>query len=60
MVEKLGPAIALLDKYRQPYDVVYTNFVGTIVYKDDWQVAVAVMDGKVLTSSDRAGSRKAE
>jgi len=47
MLEKLEPAIALLDKYRKPYDVVYTNFVGTIVYEDDWQVAVTVTDGKM-------------
>ena len=48
MVRKLEPAIALLDKYRKPYDVVYTNFVGTIVYEDEWQVAVTVRDGKMV------------
>ena len=47
MVRKLEPAVALLDKYRKPYDVVYTNFVGTIVYEDEWQVAVAVSGGKM-------------
>lgn len=47
MVKKLEPAIALLDKYGKPYDVVYTNFVGTIVYEDDWQIAVKVEDGKM-------------
>lgn len=30
------------------YDVVYTNFVGTIVYEDDWQIAVSVEAGKML------------
>lgn len=40
MVEKLNPAIALLDRYQKPNDVVYTNFVGTIIYEDGWQVAV--------------------
>ena len=30
MLQKLRPAIALLDKYKKPYDIVYTNFVGTI------------------------------
>lgn len=39
---------ALLDKYGKPYDVVYTNFVGTIVYEDEWQVAVRVQDGKMV------------
>ena len=48
MLKKLEPAIALLDKYHKPYDVVYTNFVGTIVYEDDWQIAVTVRDGKMI------------
>lgn len=47
MFEKLKLAIALLDKYDKPYDIVYTNFIGTIVYEDEWQVAVAVKDGKM-------------
>ena len=36
------------DKHLKPYDVVYTNFVGTIIYEDDWQVAVQVEDGKII------------
>ena len=48
MYEKLKPAIALLDKYDKPYDIVYTNFVGKIVYEDDWQIAVRVEDGKMV------------
>ena len=48
MLERLNPAIALLDKYQKPYDVVYTNFVGSIVYEDNWQVAVQVKDGKII------------
>ena len=48
MVKMLEPAIGLLDKYRKPYDVVYTNFVGEIVYEDDWQVAVRVEGGKMV------------
>lgn len=48
MRSKLDPAIALLDKYKKAYDVVYTNFVGTIVYEDDWQVAVKVEDGRMV------------
>lgn len=47
MFEKLEPAIVLLDKYNRAYDIVYTNYVGTIVYEDEWQVAVAVKDGKM-------------
>ena len=48
MYSKLMPAIALLDKYGKAYDVVYTNFVGTIVYEDEWQVAVRVDGGKMV------------
>ncbi len=48
MYSKLEPAMALLDKYGKSYDVVYTNFVGTIVYEDDWQIAVGVEDGKMV------------
>ena len=51
MVKKIEPAIALLDKYDKPYDVVYTNFVGKIVYEDDWQIAVAVEDGQMKYES---------
>ncbi len=47
MLEKLEPAIALLEKYKKPYDIVYTNFVGKIVYEDEWQVAVSVEDGEM-------------
>ena len=48
MRKRLEPAVQLLDKYRVPYDVVYTNFVGTVVYEDEWQVAVPVKDGKMV------------
>ena len=48
MIKKLGPALKLLEKYNRPYDVVYTDFVGTIVYEDEWQVAVTVKDGKMV------------
>ena len=42
MIRRIEPAMALLDKYNHPYDVVYTNFVGEIVYEDEFQVAVRV------------------
>lgn len=48
MLKKLEPAIQLLDKYNHPYDIVYTNFVGTILYEDEWQVAVKVEDGRMV------------
>jgi ribosomal protein S18 acetylase RimI-like enzyme len=40
MVEKLKPLMEMLEKYAKPYDVVYSNFPGRIVYEDEWQVAV--------------------
>ena len=40
MLKQIEPAMALLDKYNHPYDVVYTNFVENIVYEDEFQVAV--------------------
>lgn len=48
MQTKLEPAMALLDKYKKDYDVVYTNFIGTIVYEDDFQIAVKVENGKMI------------
>ena len=42
MIKQIEPAMELLDKYNHPYDVVYTNFVGEIVYEDEYQVAVWV------------------
>ncbi len=42
MLEQIAPAMALLDKYNHPYDLVYTNFIGKIVYEDEFQVAVQV------------------
>ena len=48
MYSKLKPAMELLDKYNRAYDVVYTNFVGTIVYEDEWQIAVKVKDGEMI------------
>jgi len=39
MLEKLSPLMAMLDKYEVPYDIVYTNAPGKIVYEDEWQVA---------------------
>ena len=48
MIKKLEPAVKLLEKYNRPFDVVYTDFVGTVIYEDDWQIAVAVRDGHMI------------
>jgi len=48
MQKMIRPAMELLDKYNHPYDVVYTNFVGTIIYEDEWQIAVRVENGEMV------------
>jgi hypothetical protein len=40
MLEGLMPILDLLDKYKIPYDIIYTNHVGKIIYEDDFQVGV--------------------
>lgn len=48
MRHKIETALKLIEKYNVPYDVVYTNFVGRILYEDNWQVGVAVENGKMV------------
>lgn len=40
MLEHIQPLIDLLEKYNVPYDIVYSNFVGKIIYEDEYQVGV--------------------
>lgn len=40
MLENLAPIFELLEKYQVPYDIVYTNFPGKIIYEDEYQVGV--------------------
>jgi len=40
MSEKADILMSLLDKYNVPYDIVYTDYVGKIIYEDEYQVAV--------------------
>lgn len=42
MLRQIEPAMQLLQKYKHPFDMVYTNDVGEIVYEDTWQIAVKV------------------
>ena len=53
MIEKLQPLMDMLEKYSLPYEVVYTDFPGRIVYEDEWQVAVQSdnTSGRVATLS---------
>ena len=48
MREMIAPAVRILDAHFKPYDIVWTNAVGTIVYEDEWQVAVKVENGKMV------------
>lgn len=36
--EKTEIITSLLDKYNVPYDIVYTDYVGEIIYEDEFQV----------------------
>ncbi|MDO4944432.1 MAG: hypothetical protein Q4E74_04425 [Ruminococcus sp.] len=40
MREKAEILMGLLDKYKVPYDIVYTDYVGKVIYEDEYQVAV--------------------
>ena len=44
MLKMIRPALWLLERYNQPYYVVYTNTPGEIVYEDKYQI-VAKADG---------------
>ncbi len=48
MRKMLLPLLRILDRNARPYDIVYTNAVGTIVYEDEWQIAVRVENGKMI------------
>ena len=39
--EKTGILTGLLDKYNVPYDIIYTDFPGTVIYEDDYQIGAA-------------------
>jgi len=44
MMRYMKPMLWLLERYNHPYDLVYTNFPGNIVYEDDYQVVVTIDD----------------
>ena len=44
MLERLAPILELLDKYQIPYDIIYTNYAGKIIYEDAYQIGV--IDGE--------------
>lgn len=42
MMKHMKPLLWLLERYNHPYDVIYTNFPGNIVYEDDFQIVVTI------------------
>jgi len=44
MMKWMKPALWLLDRYNQPYYLVYTNTPGEIVYEDQYQIVARVDD----------------
>lgn len=40
MSEKAEVLTSLLDKYNVPYNIVFSDYVGRIVYEDKWQIGV--------------------
>lgn len=52
MMKYMKPMLWLLERYNHPYDVVYTNFPGNIVYEDEYQIVVTV-DDLIYDDADR-------
>lgn len=44
MMKYMNPLLWLLERYNHPYDVIYTNFPGKIIYEDDFQIVVTIED----------------
>ena len=42
MLRYMKPMLWLLERYNHPYDVIYTNFPGNIIYEDDYQIVVTI------------------
>ena len=48
MMKMVHPMLWLLDRYKKPYYVIYTNMPGEVVYEDEYQVVVKVDDNLVV------------
>ena len=57
MMKLIQPAMWLLEKYKHPFYVVYTNFPGEIVYEDRFQVAVRVDDTVIVEQLQESWSK---
>jgi len=40
MLEHFAPVFEILDRHQIPYDFIYTNYAGKIIYEDDYQIGV--------------------
>ena len=58
MLKMVQPLLWLLERYRQPYYVVYTNFPGEIVYEDEYQIVVKVDENVVIEDVQPSWSPK--
>lgn len=48
MIERLKPAIALSGRNQNLMMCFHADFVGTVIYEDDWQIAVRVENENVI------------
>lgn len=53
MMKMVHPMLWLLDRYKKPYYVIYTNMPGEVVYEDEYQVVVKVDDNLVVESMQK-------
>ena len=58
MLKMVQPLLWLLERYQQPYYVVYTNFPGEIVYEDEYQIVVKVDENVVIEDVQPSWSPK--
>ena len=56
MMKMINPLLWLLERYEQPYYVVYTNFPGEIVYEDEYQIVVKVDENIVVEDVQKSWS----
>lgn len=50
MMKHMKPMLWLLDRYNHPYDIVFTNYPGNIIYEDEYQIVVTIDDLKYKNS----------
>lgn len=51
MMKHMKPLLWLLERYNHPYDVIYTNFPGEILYEDEYQIVVSI-DSLLYSDAD--------